>query len=280
MPDEAAAKTSGSVTIEDVAYQQVNGKPMLARLYRPAKPVAAVVEVHGGAWVSNDRLRNAPIVTPLAADGTLVMSIDFRMPPDAGYPASIADINLAIRWLKSRATEFGIDAAKVGLLGTSSGGHQVLLSAVKPDDPRYAALPLPGAKADARVAYAMACWPIADPLDRYRMAQRDGKANLVANHHAYWGNEAAMQDGSPQRIVESGQHSALPPILIVHGTEDGNVKHTASEHYAATYRKAGGTADVHIYQGQLHAFIGENIGHPDSIDAIGKIAAFIRRHGR
>ncbi len=280
MPDEAAVKASSNVKVEDVAYQQVDGKSMLARLYRPAKPLAALVEVHGGAWVSNDRLRNAPIVGPLAADGTMVMSIDFRMPPQAGYPASIADINLAIRWLKSRAAEFGFAADKVGLLGTSSGGHQVLLAAVKPDDPRYGALPLPGAKTDARVAFAIACWPIADPLDRYRMAQREGKTNLVANHNAYWGSEAAMQDGSPQRIVESGQHSALPPIMIVHGTEDGNVKHTASERYAATYRKAGSTADVHIYQGQPHAFIGENVGHPDSVDAIGKIAAFIRRHGR
>ena len=154
MPDEAAVKASSNVKVEDVAYQQVDGKSMLARLYRPAKPLAALVEVHGGAWVSNDRLRNAPIVGPLAADGTMVMSIDFRMPPQAGYPASIADINLAIRWLKSRAAEFGFAADKVGLLGTSSGGHQVLLAAVKPDDPRYGALPLPGAKTDARVAFA------------------------------------------------------------------------------------------------------------------------------
>ena len=281
MPDEAGVPSSGGVTVADVAYQQVDGQPMLARLYRPARPVAALVEVHGGAWTSNDRLKNEPIVAPLAADGTLVMSIDFRMPPQAAYPASIADINLAVRWLKSRAAEFGIDAAKVGLLGTSSGGHQVLLAAVKPDDPRYGALPLPGGGAvDASVAYAVACWPIADPLDRYRMAQREGKANLVANHDAYWGSEAAMQDGSPQRIVESRSHAALPPIFIVHGTKDGNVRHTASERYAATYREAGGSAEVKIYEGQPHAFIGENVGHPDSMDAIARIAAFIRRHGR
>jgi acetyl esterase/lipase len=280
MPDEATTIPTGEVTVEDVAYQNVNGRPMLARLYRPARPLAALVEVHGGAWTSNDRLRNEPMVTPLAADGTLVMSIDFRMPPEAGYPASIADVNLAIRWLKSHAADYGINPGKVGLLGTSSGGHQVLLAAVKPDDARYAALPLPGGTADARVAYAIACWPIADPLDRYRMAEREGKARLVANHDAYWGGEAAMQDGSPQRIVEAGEQTALPPILIVHGTEDGNVKHTASERYAATYRKAGGTAEVHIYEGQPHAFIGEDVSHPDSVDAIGRIAAFIRRQGR
>ena len=83
-----------------------------------------------------------------------------------------------------------------------------------------------------------------------------------------------------KRQVENGQQSALPPILIVHGTKDSNVKHTASERYVATYRKAGGTADIHIYQDQPHAFIGDDMGHPDSVDAIGKMAAFIRRHGR
>ncbi len=175
------------INVRDVEYIRHGNKGYQARVYIPrgAGPFPLVIDIHGGAWCNKDRTSDEGTDAPLARSGVVVASLDFRMPPDAGYPASIADINLAVRWLKSRATEFGIDAGKIGLLGTSSGGHQVLLSAVKPDDPRYAALPLPGAKADARVAYAMACWPIVDPLDRYRMAQRDGKANLVANHHAY-----------------------------------------------------------------------------------------------
>ena len=91
------------VVTEDIEYLRHGGKPLLARLYRPkgAGPASALVEVHGGAWTSGDRLNNAVIATTLAAAGSVVLSLDFRMPPEAGYPASIADINLGIRFLKA-----------------------------------------------------------------------------------------------------------------------------------------------------------------------------------
>src|SRR3954452_10637723 len=133
-------------TVEDLEYQKQGGKPILARLYRPAGkgPFPAVCEVHGGAWTSGDRLNNVDIAKALAADGTLVLSLDFRMPPEAPYPTAIADINFGVRWLKAHATEFGSRPELVGGLGTSSGAHLLLLSTLRPADPRYAALPLVG----------------------------------------------------------------------------------------------------------------------------------------
>ena len=115
-------------------------RPLLARLYLPASPppFPAVVEVHGGGWTSNDRLSNKAIHEALAQAGIAVMSIDFRMPPDDKYPASVADVNLAIRWLKANAPAFGIEPDDVGALGTSSGGHQLLLAVMRPFDERYA----------------------------------------------------------------------------------------------------------------------------------------------
>ena len=134
------------VEISDIEYGRPDGRPLLARLYRPKGPgpFPGVVEVHGGAWTLNDRITNAAIHQPLAESGVVVLAIDFRMPPAAQYPASIADINFAVRWLKARAGELGTRPELVGLLGTSSGGHQAMLAALRPGDPRYAALPLPG----------------------------------------------------------------------------------------------------------------------------------------
>ena len=128
------------IRVEDFEYRP----GLLARLYRPAGdgPFPAIVEVHGGAWVNSDRLNNAPLAETLAAEGIMTLSLDFRMPPEAGYPASLQDINYGVRWFKSRAREFGARADRVGLFGTSSGGHQVLLAAMRPFDARYAALPL------------------------------------------------------------------------------------------------------------------------------------------
>src|SRR5262249_39429482 len=132
------------IVTEDVEYQRQGGHAMLARLYRPggAGPLPAVVQVHGGAWVHKDRTDNDFIAKALAESGMVVASIDFRMPPEAPYPASLADINLATRWLKARATHYHSRPDWVGSFGTSSGGHQVLLAAMRPDDQRYGALPL------------------------------------------------------------------------------------------------------------------------------------------
>src|ERR1051326_5815704 len=138
------ADARSEVRIEDVEYQRQGGRALLARLYRPAGlgPYPAVVQVHGGAWVNKDRTDNDFIARALAESGILVASLDFRMPPEAPYPASLADINLGVRWLKARARLYGSRPDWVGSMGTSSGGHQGLPAAIRPDDPRYAALAL------------------------------------------------------------------------------------------------------------------------------------------
>ena len=112
-----------------------------------------MIDLHGGAWCGQDRTSDALFNEALANSGVVVAALDFRMPPIAGYPASLADINYAIRWLKARADELNARADRVGLLGVSSGGHQAMLSAMRPRDPRYAAIPLPRPAAlDASVA--------------------------------------------------------------------------------------------------------------------------------
>ena len=91
---------------EDLEYLRVGGTPLLARFYRPEEgpgPFPAVLEVHGGAWTSGDRFNNVAIAEHLAAHGIVVLSIDFRMPPAARYPETVADVNFGIRFLKANA---------------------------------------------------------------------------------------------------------------------------------------------------------------------------------
>src|SRR5690348_15402249 len=178
MPDTTVAST---ITIEDVEYQP----GMLARLYRPkgTGPFPAALQVHGGAWANKDRTDNDFIAKALAESGIVVASIDFRMPPEAPYPASLADINLATRWLKARAAQYRSRPDWVGGFGTSSGGHQVLLAAMRPDDPRYVALPLSEAPgSDAHLAFVISGWGVLDPLLRYELAKKAGNAELLENH--------------------------------------------------------------------------------------------------
>ena len=215
---DARPETHPGVRIEDFEYQRLpsslGGRALLARLYRPAGtgPYPAVVQVHGGAWVNKDRTDNDFIAKALAESGILVASLDFRMPPEAPYPASLADINLGIRWLKARARTYGSRPDWVGSMGTSSGGHQVLLAAMRPVDQH----PLPGPRApqlDARVAFVISGWGVLDPLLRYHLAKKAGNAELIENHHDFWGDEAVMSEGSPPAILDRGEKVHLPPAL-------------------------------------------------------------------
>jgi len=264
---------------EDLAYQHRNGKPLLARLYQPIGPgpFPAVCEVHGGAWTGGDRLNNVAIAEALAADGIVVLSIDFRMPPEARYPDTVADVNLGVRWLKANAEKFHSRADLVGGLGTSSGGHLILLSAMRPHDSRYAKLPLEGSTVDATVRFVVACWPVADPSRRYRVMQDSGNARLVAAHDAFWPSMADMLDANPTMIPTRRERIAKPPVLIMQGTADNNLTETMASDFTATYNAARGPVELHMFDDQPHAFIPNAPTSPDSLRALDLIKEFIHR---
>ncbi len=283
MTNEVAVPTRFEIDMRDLAYQQQDGAPLLARLYRPIGegPFPALIDVHGGAWASGDRLNNAPLDEALAKSGIVVLAIDFRMPPLWRYPASIADVNLAARWLKTHAGELGSRRELVGGLGTSSGGHQLLLSVLRPEEPRYSALPFAEAPAeDALLPYIVLCWPISDPLARYRMVREKGNSRLVEAHDAYWPSEAAMEEGNPQLILERGEAAALPPAIVVQGTGDDNVTPDMADRFAASYRAQGGRLALHKFADQPHTFIMRDPASDASRQATELIRDFVLEQAR
>jgi len=283
MANEVAVPARFEIEVRDLAYQRHDGAPLLARLYRPigAGPFPALIDVHGGAWAAGDRLNNAPLDEALAKSGIVVLAIDFRMPPLWRYPASIADVNLATRWLKAHAQEFGSRRELVGGLGTSSGGHQLLLSVLRPDEPSYAALPLAEAPAeDAHLPYIVLCWPISDPLARYRMVREKGNSRLVEAHDAYWPSEAAMEEGNPQLILDRGEAAALPPAIVVQGTGDDNVTPDMADRFAASYRAQGGRLALHKFADQPHTFIMRDPASDASRQATELIRDFVLEQAR
>src|SRR5712671_3061973 len=209
--------------VKDIVYQRAGGKPRLARLYQPAGtgPFPAVLQVHGGAWNNKDRTDGQNTALDLAAAGIVVLSIDFRNAPEAPYPASLQDINYAIRWLKAHAGEFGSSADRVGAYGTSSGGHQILLAAIRPDDSRYRTLPLAEAPdMDAKLAFVVSGWGVLFPLERYKLAKAANRPDLTINHDKFFGDEATHLDATPALIIEKGEKVYLPPAMVFQGTID------------------------------------------------------------
>ena len=291
MPTNAAA--TSAIDVEDVEYLRHGGEPLLARLFKPrgVGPFPLIVELHGGAWCRGNRLNDTALNEPLAKSGVVVAALDFRMPPDAGYPASMADINYAIRWFKTRATELGSRPDMIGALGISSGAHQAMLGAMRPRDPRYAANPLPAgaAEVDATVRAVVLCWPVIDPLSRYHYAKKlkaggqpypDVVDQVLPLHDQYWGTEAAMAEGNPVLALERSERVETPPVLYLQGTRDVAHPRPDLDRFVAGYRKAGGQVDLELYEGEGQAFITRNPTSPNAARAAEKIIEFVHKQIR
>jgi len=289
----ATAPKVYDVEIEDVEYLRHGDRPLLARLFKPhgPGPFPAIVELHGGAWNLGDRLMDVAINKPLAQSGVVVAALDFRMPPVASYPASLADINYAIRWVKTQAAKWGSRPDWVGVLGSSSGAHQAMLAGMRPGDPRYAALPLPAGSpaADARVCSVVLCWPVIDPLARYHYAKRlkeSGEPHpqlldqVIPLHDKYWQSEAAMAEGNPVLALERGERAELPPVLYIQGTKDVAHPRVDLDRFVAQYRKAGGQVQLELFEGEAEGFVIRNSSSPASGQALEKIVEFVHQQAR
>src|SRR3954467_4144374 len=161
-------KARFELKVSEVPFRKnAQGRQLMARIYQPvssntgAGPFPTVLDLHGGAWRRKDRLAEEPMDRAIAASGVLVVAIDLRLSEEAPYPASVQDANYGVRWLKSKAAEWNGDASKLGVLGSSSGGHIGLLLAMRPRDPRYNTIALPEApKVDATFAYLATRAPV------------------------------------------------------------------------------------------------------------------------
>jgi acetyl esterase len=247
-----------------------------ARLYRPqgTGPFPTLLDVHGGAWSSGSHLNNERVDRALAATGIVVAAVEFRQAPQHTYSAQVSDVNFGTRWLMAHAARLGGDAETLGAFGTSSGGHSLMLSVLKLEDPRYATEAVPGGEGlDASVQYAITGWPVPDSHARYIYARDAGAERLMKSSEYYFGDEATMHEGNPQLVLERGEQTYLPSALILQGTKDDNVPLDISERFVANYLSLGGMIERELFPGIPHAFARDP--GPETDRAIALMKTFI-----
>lgn len=244
----------------DLEFRRAPRRVLLARIYQPqgAGPFPALLDMHGGAWNNQDRTANAMMDEALAQSGLLVVAIDLTRALEAPYPASVQDANYGVRWLKAKAREWNGDPATVGALGSSSGGHEVELVAMRPRDPRYCAHVLAEAPdLDATVKYVATRSPVSDPYARFLNAEKLGRAEMVQNSKNYFNPWEAIHEGNPQEILDRKEAVTLPPLLVMQGELDDNVRPAVQEKFANSYRAAGGSCQYELFPGCEHLWIRE-----------------------
>lgn len=249
-----------AVEVSDVEFRRAPTRTLMARVYQPQGegPFPVLLDLHGGAWNNQDRGANAAMDQSLASSGILVVAIDLTRAPEAPYPASVQDAHYGVRWLKYKARDWNGAPETIGALGSSSGGHEIELCAMRPHDSFYSIHKLAQAPdLDATLNYVATRSPVSDPYARFLNAQQLGREEMVQNTKTYFNPWETIHEGNPQEILDRGEKVSLPPLLIMQGELDDNVRPAVQEKFANSYRAAGGECQFEVFAGCEHLWIRE-----------------------
>src|SRR5262245_35560088 len=270
------------LAVSEVEFRRNSaGRMLMARIYQPTGPgpFPTVLDLHGGAWNQKDRFAEEPMDRALAASGLLVVAVDLTLAPEAPYPACVQDANYAVRWLKANAAKWRGDASRLGVYGSSSGGHVAELLAMRPGDPRYNAIPLPRdvvpPHVDAAVAYVAMRSPVSNPVARFKNAEELKRAPMVNNHKTFFVPWETIHESNPQEILERHEKVTLVPFLIMQGALDDNVRPAVQEQFAHTYKAAGGDVEFHVFENCEHEWVAKP--GPQTDRAREMVKAFVAR---
>lgn len=227
----------------NIEYAQAGGESLKLDAFTPEGkgPFPAVIFVHGGGWVGGDKMSgNDPLFAPVAQRGIAWFTINYRLAPKHQYPAPVADIHTAIRWVKAHAAEYKIDPNRIALIGESAGGQLAAQAVVL-------------AKEDVHVAAVVLFYaPINFILD---MERRGG---LSPGMRALFGRTETRADEATLQLLREASpinhiHAGLPQFLLVHGTGDMSVLYNWSPLLQSKLKEAGVSCELITIPDAPHA---------------------------
>ena len=268
------------LAISELEYRRTaKGRSLLARIYQPLGPgpFPVVLDLHGGAWNAKDRHAEEPFDRALATAGALVVAVDMTLAPEAPYPACVQDASYALRWLKAKAKTWNGDADKIGMFGSSSGGHVAELLALRPNDTRYNAIPFAEAPGiTASVDYVLMRSPISNTFARFENARVRKNESMIGNNQTFFVPWESIHESNPQEILDRKENVILKPFLIMQGALDNNMLPAFQTKFVESYRAAGGSCDYTIFDGCEHEWVAQPGPQTDRAHEMAK--NFIAQH--
>ncbi|MCU1432816.1 MAG: hypothetical protein JWP95_1921 [Actinotalea sp.] len=265
---EAAAVVPGAVAHREVTFAEVIGfRPLLLDLYVPAGvdgPAPCVVWVHGGGWDRGDRrfaTEHWPhgfLFASLVEAGLAVATVDYRLSGEAVHPAQLEDVLEAVRFLRRRAAELGLDPDRLGISGDSAGGHLAAMVALT-------------GTGDAGVQAAAVLYGVTDlaGFDTSGLTPQERAATMEAR---LLGADPREEPGLAAAASPVHHASAAaPPMLLISGDSDTVVPASHSQELADRLRAAGAEDVVlRLVPGADHCFEGV-----DPVPPLGEVVAFL-----
>jgi acetyl esterase/lipase len=123
------------VSLQKLIYASPGGTGLALDLYLPEKQTAqtpVIVFLHGGGWSGGTTTTGPDFRRFFAQDGFAMASIEYRLTPSVTFPSNAEDVRTAIRWLRTNADRYGLNPRKIGLWGTSAGGHLAAIAGLSP----------------------------------------------------------------------------------------------------------------------------------------------------
>ena len=232
--------------VEDIEYAEVDGVSLELDLYRPADvdgDLPLIIWTHGGGWVGGDKSDVAEMCKRLAMEDFVVASVNFRLSGDAIWPAQIHDIKAAVRWLRANADDYDLDPGRIGVIGSSSGGHLASMLGVT-----GGVEVLEGAVGDyenvsSRVSAVVDMF---GPVNIHELVA-DCAGQCVIDHNIPESPESLLFDCPLSECMEEAELASVstyitaddPPFLIIHGDEDSTIPIAQSMNLISDLEAAG-----------------------------------------
>ena len=237
--------------VRDVVYGTGGGRDLTSDLFLPETPASsrpAIVFIHGGGWCGGNKGQFCRQAAHLATQGYVGLCIEYRLSGEARFPAAVEDCKCAVRFLKAKAGEYGIDAGRVATAGGSAGGHLASLLGVSQDVP---ALEGTGGWAG-------------ESSNVHAVVSFNGVGNMRFQV-AYRGAQSAASEflgGTPDEVPDRYDLASpvthvsfdSAPFLLLHGAADDTVPYDQSVELHKKLDTAGVRADLFTAEGAGHGF--------------------------